>query len=146
MQIEGTIVAVLPLEQGVSKSTGNPWSKATIVIEVGSGTQYPKKVALSNMKKAEEFIALPIGASFTFDIDVESREYQGRWFTNCNCFRWTPSGAQQGAPAYAPQPTYARPTPPPTPPQGNPWAQPQPTYAPQPPQKQNPQGDDGLPF
>lgn len=128
MQIEATVVGALPLEQGVSKSTGNPWSKGTIIVEVGSGTQYPKKVALTNMKKAEEFVALPIGGAFTFDIDVESREYQGRWFTNCNCYRWTPSGTQQPP---QPQQQYQQPTlqpnpyaPPVSPMQGNPYAPP----------------------
>lgn len=105
MQLEAVVLAALPLEQGVSKTTGNPWSKGTIIVEVGSGSQYPKKVALTNMKKAQELVALPIGGAFIFDIDVESREYQGRWFTNVSTFRWTPANAQQ----VPPQPTYAQP-------------------------------------
>lgn len=137
MQIEGTIIQVLPLEQGVGKTSGNPWSKGTIIVEIGSGTQYPKKVAISNMKKAEELIALPIGSQYTFDIDVESHEYNGRWFTSVSTFRWSPIGTQQ---AQAPQPVYTQPQVPqgnpysqPLPPQGNPYAQPQ-------------QRDDGIPF
>lgn len=135
MILEATVVAALPLEQGVSKSTGNPWSKGTIIVEIGSGTQYPKKVALSTMKKAEELIALPIGSQYTFDIDVESREYNGRWYTSCSTFRWTPVGSQ---PQQAPQPTYAQPQQTyaqpqvqqgnpyaQSPSQGNPYAQPQ---------------------
>lgn len=123
MQIEATIVKVLPLESGVSKSTGNPWSKGTIIVEVGTNTQYPKKIALTNMKKAEELIALPIGGQFTFDIDVESREHQGRWFTSVSTFRWTPVGAQTLT--QAPQPMYAQPAP-------SQNAHPTPQYAPTP--------------
>lgn len=106
MQLEATVVAVLPLESGVSKTSGNEWKKATVIVETGG--QYPKKVVLSNMKRAEEFIALPIGSAFTFDIDVESREYNGKWFTNCSCFRWTPVGAQ---PQQAPVQQYQQPAP-----------------------------------
>lgn len=125
MQIEGTVVAVLPLEQGVSKTSGNPWSKATIVVETPG--QYPKKVALTNMRNAEEFSKLPIGTQGVFKIDVESREYNGRWYSDVRCYAYEIAGAQQ---TQAPQQTYAQPQP-----QGNPYKQ-----APQ------PQGDDSLPF
>lgn len=121
MQIEATVVATLPLEQGVSKTSGNPWSKGTVIVETGG--QYPKKIALTNMKKADELIALPIGSAFTFDIDVESREYQGRWYTSVTTFRWTPVGAQPAQ--QAPQPQYAPPQQPFQQPQANAYPQPQ---------------------
>lgn len=107
MQIEGTIVAVLPLEQGVSKSTGNSWSKATVIVETGG--QYPKKVALSNMKNAEEFSRLPLGTQATFKIDVESREYNGRWYSDVRCYAYEIAGAQAPQPMYAQPQQYAQP-------------------------------------
>lgn len=141
MQIEGTIVAVLPLEHGVSKTSGNPWSKATIVVETIG--QYPKKVALSNMKNAEEFAKLPIGTQGVFKIDVESREYNGRWYSDIRCYAYEIGGTQQQQPQYAqpqaPQPVYTQPTQP----QTNQYApSPQQGYA----QPRQPQGDDSLPF
>lgn len=139
MQIEGTVVAVLPLESGVSKTSGNPWSKATIVVETPG--QYPKKVALTNMKNAEEFSKLPIGTQGVFKIDVESREYNGRWYSDVRCYAYELAGAQT-QPQQAP--TYAQPTPQP----GNPYAQPaQPAQPQGNPYAQQPQsqGDD-LPF
>ena len=110
MQIEGRIIQILPLEQGVSKTSGNPWSKATIVVETTG--QYPKKVAMSNMKQAEEFAKLPIGMFAKFSIDVESREYNGKWFTNCTCYRWETVGVveTQPQPVYT-QPQYQQPAP-----------------------------------
>lgn len=92
MELKGTIIQTLPLEQGVSKS-GNAWSKATIIVETEG--QYPKKVALSNLKKAEEFSALAVGTKGTFYIDVESREYNGKWFTNVNCYAYKLDGEQE---------------------------------------------------
>lgn len=129
MQIEGTVVAVLPLESGVSKTNGNPWSKATIVVETPG--QYPKKVALTNMKNAEEFSKLPIGTQGVFRIDVESREYNGRWYSDVRCYAYEIAGAQTQQ-----TPTYAQPMPQ----QVNPYAQPQPPQHPQ------PQGEPDLPF
>lgn len=92
MEITGRIKTVLPLQQG--KSQRGPWSKATIVIEYQSGN-YTNLLALENMAKAEEFAALPVGAEYTFWFDPTSREYQGRYYTQCNCFNWQAVGQQQ---------------------------------------------------
>ena len=119
MEIVGRIKTVLPLQQGTSAR--GPWSKATVVIEYQSGN-FTNLLALENMGKAEEFAALPVGAEFRFWFDAVSREYQGRYYTQCNCFNW--QAAQQPA-APAPAPGY------PAPPQGYAPAAPQ-GYAPQP--------------
>ena len=102
MEILAKVLQSLGVQSGVSKS-GNPWQKAEIIVEVGYDSQYPKKVALSNMKNAEEFAKLPIGAIVKFHIDIESREYQGRYFTNVSTYKWELQGQQ------APQPQYAQP-------------------------------------
>lgn len=136
MQLEGMVIRKLDLEQGVSKTNGNPWSKATLIVEVGSGTQFPKKVALINMSKAQEFYNLEIGKTYTFKIDVESREYNGKWYSDIRCYAWQEAGAPQPTPQMPqPQQQYPPQYAPPTP-QANHYAQPQP------PQQQ---GDD-LPF
>lgn len=85
MEIKGKVVANLGVQKGTSKA-GNEWSKATVVIEYGD--QYPKKVALDNLKNAEEFTKLTVGTEGTFHIEVESREFNGRWYTSVNCYKW----------------------------------------------------------
>ena len=106
MEITGRIKTVLPLQQGTSQR--GPWSKAIIVIEYQSGN-YTNILALENMSKAAEFAALPVGAEFKFWFDPVSREHQGRYYTQCNCFNWQAVGQQPTAPqGYAPQaPGYA---------------------------------------
>ena len=99
MEITGRISKVLPLQQGTSQR--GPWSKATIVIEYQSGS-YTNLLALENMAKAEEFTALPVGAEYTFWFDPTSREYQGKYYTQCTCFNWKPVG-EQAASAQTPQ-------------------------------------------
>lgn len=91
MEITGKIKAVLPLQQGTSAR--GPWSKATVVIEYQSGN-YINTLALENMGKAEEFSKLSVGSEFRFLFDVTSREYQGRYYTQCNCFGWQAVGQQ----------------------------------------------------
>lgn len=129
MEITGKIVQVLPMEQGTSAK--GPWQKANIIVEYGENPQYMKKVCLSNMKKASEFASLQPGTYGKFFIEVESREHQGRWYHNVNCWKWELGGAAQTAPQGAPQ-GYAPQT------GGNiPVAQP---YAPTPGQQMPPQG------
>ena len=91
MEIKGKIVRVLPLIQGVSAR--GPWSKATVVIEYQSGN-YTKTLALDNISKAEEFSKLAVGSELTFLFDVSSNEYNGRFYTQCNCFGWKQADSQ----------------------------------------------------
>lgn len=133
MEITGRIKTVRPLQQGTSQR--GPWSKAIIVIEYQSGN-YTNILALENMGKAAEFAALPVGAEFKFWFDPVSREHQGRYYTQCNCFNWQAVGQQPAAPqgyqppvppqGYAPQPAPGYPQPP----QG--YAPQAPGYAPAP--------------
>jgi hypothetical protein len=126
MEIKGKVVANLGVQNGTSKA-GKNWAKATVVIEYGD--QYPKKVALDNMKNADSFGALPVGTEGTFHIEVESREFNGRWYTSVNCWKWETT---QQAPAQPSQPVQQD------------WqaAYPQPAAKPQ----TASQEDGGLPF
>jgi uncharacterized membrane protein len=96
MEITGKVVQILPIEQGVSKATGAPWQKATVIVEYQDGT-YLRKVALSNMKKATELSQLKLNGDYTFSVTPESRESNGRWFTSLNTWLWK-EVAMQGAP------------------------------------------------
>ena len=109
MEITGRIKTVLPLQSGTSQR--GPWSKAIIVIEYQSGN-YTNILALENMGKAAEFAALPVGAEFKFWFDPVSREHQGRYYTQCNCFNWQAVGQQPAAPQDAPQHPQGYPQPP----------------------------------
>ena len=107
MEILGKVKAVLPLQSGTSQR--GPWSRATVVIEYKSGN-YFNTLALDNMSKAEEFSKLTVGGFYTFYFEPSSREYQGRYYTQCTCFNWVPYAAQAQAPAPAPAPSPAVPS------------------------------------
>jgi hypothetical protein len=87
MEIKGTLVAILPLESGITKA-GKDWQKLTIVIEFSEGN-YQKKLALSASK--EELIQtlqnLKQGDSITASINLESREFNGKWFNSVNVWK-----------------------------------------------------------
>lgn len=87
MNIRGKVLQVLPMEGGTSRN-GNQWSKASLIVEVAENPQYPKKIKISNMKNADTFSKLSIGTEVTFKVEIESREYNGRWYTEVNCWGW----------------------------------------------------------
>lgn len=85
MEVTGKIIAVLPEQGGVSKA-GNEWKKQEYVLETQE--QYPKKVCFQIFgadKIAQS--AIQVGETLTVSFDIDSREYQGRWFTNINAWR-----------------------------------------------------------
>ena len=120
MDIVGKIIQVLPVQEGVSK-TGNPWKVQSYVLETQE--QYPRKVCFEIF--GEERIKnnlCNIDDLVTVSFDIESREFNGRWYTSIRAWR-----VQQGdqtaaqpaaqaaaqpvaAPAAAPQPA-AQPAP-----------------------------------
>ena len=133
MEITGKVKKV---ETQSGTSQRGPWSKTIVVIEYLSG-RYPKQLALENMAKADEFADLVEGSEYTFWFDAETREYNGRYYTQCNCFNWQAVGQQQQQPQgyVPPQPPQgytpaAQQNYPPQPPQG--YAPQAPGYAPQP--------------
>ena len=97
MEFQGIVKQVLPLESGVSKS-GNQWSKASVIFDVTTNPQYPKLVKVSNMKKADVFAKLTPGTKVNLKVEIESREYNGRWYNEINAFKVEYPGVQQQAP------------------------------------------------
>lgn len=85
MEIKGTIIHVLPEASGVSKS-GNSWKKREYVLENTEG-QYPRKVAFTCFGENADRIILKAGDKVTMYFDIDSREYNGRWYTDIRCWR-----------------------------------------------------------
>lgn len=85
MEITGKIIAVLPVQGGTSKA-GNEWKKQEYVLETHD--QYPKKVCFQifGADKIEQAAIQP-GEELTISFDIDSREYQGRWFTNISAWK-----------------------------------------------------------
>ena len=119
MDIVGKIIQVLPLQEGVSK-TGNPWKVQSYVLETQE--QYPRKVCFEIF--GEERIKnnlCNIDDLVTVSFDIESREFNGRWYTSIRAWRVqqgdmtsaqsAAAAPQPVAPAAAPQAATAQPAP-----------------------------------
>jgi len=84
MDISGKIVQKLKEIGGTSKS-GNAWRKQEYILETGG--QYPKKVCVAFWGDRIDQFALEVGEEVTLGIDIESREYNGRWYTEVKAYK-----------------------------------------------------------
>lgn len=78
MEITGKVIECLPLKSG--QSANGEWRKQDYVLETSS--EYPKKVCFMVWGDKIEQFAIHKGDNLTVSIDLESREYNGRWYTD----------------------------------------------------------------
>jgi len=83
MDIKGRVVHLLALQTGEGKN--GAWKKQDFVIETDG--QYPKKVCISAWGDKINESALQIGNDINVSFDVESREYNGRWYTDLKAWK-----------------------------------------------------------
>lgn len=116
MEVTGKIIQKLPLQEGTSKA-GNAWKKQIYVLET-INESFPKKIAFDFFgdRVAEYDAICEVGNVITLSFDIESREYNGRWYTDIRGWKAAPYVAQQAAaPAQAvpsAAPAQAAPMPP----------------------------------
>lgn len=96
MEIKGKVKRVLPLEQGDTKN-GKGWKRRDFILEFKDG-DFDKIVALTARTDAalERVGNLAEGAEVNVSFNVESREWNGKYFTNLNA--WKIELLQQSAP------------------------------------------------
>lgn len=90
MEITGKIVQTLPKQTGNAKN-GSTWEKQEYIIEVPG--QYPKKVCFNLWGDKIGKFNIKDGEDLTIAVDVESREYNGRWYTDIRAWNVTKQGA-----------------------------------------------------
>ena len=122
MEVVGKIIQVLPVQEGVGRN-GNPWKVQPYVLETLD--QYPRKVHFEVF--GEDRIKqnpCDIDQLVTVSFDIESREFNGRWYTSIRAYRIVQGDVTQGGAG-----AQAAPQPAATPQQAAP-AQPAPVDAP----------------
>ena len=100
MDAEGKIIVKLPLQSGVSKA-GNQWSKQEYVLETQEA--YPKKIHFSFFGDRANQYPLEVGDQVRLSFDIDSHEYNGRWFNDVRA--WAVNHNPQIAPVPGAVPT-----------------------------------------
>ena len=86
MEIQGKVIAILEPQRFVSSKNGKEYVTTVFVIETPG--QYPKKVAMKVMGEDKfKQMGIVMGGTYNVSFDVESREWQGKWFTECQAWR-----------------------------------------------------------
>lgn len=98
MEIIGKIIVALPEVSGTSKA-GNAWKKREYVLETVE--TYPKKVHFDFFGERADQYPLNVGDEIKLSFDIESREYNGRWYTSIRGWKSEPAQAA-GAPVAGP--------------------------------------------
>ncbi|MDL2222873.1 DUF3127 domain-containing protein [Bacteroidales bacterium OttesenSCG-928-M11] len=122
MQITAKLVQILPLEKGMGKN--GEWKKQSLILETDG--QYPKKICVSVWGDKADPSILQLEKNLVVDFDIESREYNGRWYTDVKAWKIELAGAKNNAqvPVTSGPPSfdsYAMPEPPLEPQQNN-WS------------------------
>lgn len=83
MEISGVVVSLLPMQSGQGKN--GVWKKQEFIMETPG--QYPKKVCLSLWGEKVDETKVSVGDKITASINIESREYNGRWYTDVRAWK-----------------------------------------------------------
>ena len=83
MQLTAKLTQLLPIQTGSSKN--GEWKKQDIIVETDG--QYPKKVCISIWGDYINDGQLQIGNSLKIDFDIESREYNRKWYTDIKAWK-----------------------------------------------------------
>lgn len=94
MEIEGKIIMDLGLTEGVSQR-GNSWKKQEFVLET-LNQNFPRKVKFHIFGSRVDEIKMEIGKNYVIQFDLESREFNGRWYTDVSCYAARESMSQSG--------------------------------------------------
>lgn len=93
MEIIGTVIKVLQPVTGTSAK--GPWKKQEYVIQTQTQSQYPKSVCFTLWGENIDKFAIREGEEIRVAIDLESREYNGRWYTEVKAWKVDRTGGQQ---------------------------------------------------
>ena len=111
MEITGKVVRLGGLTEGTSAR--GPWRKQDLIIETDE--QYPKTVCLTCWtNQIDEIQNMVPGQAVKAQIDISSREFNGKWYTDVRVWRFDPvTATAASAPAPQPAPQAVHQTPPP---------------------------------
>jgi hypothetical protein len=99
LEITGSLVKKLPVQAG--SSTRGEWQKQEFIIETHE--TYPKKVCMNvwGADKVSELASYGEGEVLKISFNLESREYNQRWYTDIRAWRIEKSVREAGS-DYAP--------------------------------------------
>ena len=108
MEITGKIISLLPEQSG--KGRNGDWRKRDFILET-TNAKYPKKVCITVWGDKIDQFGLKEGELVTASVEVESREFNGRWYTDVKAWKMqkgsgSGSGREENQPMDIPAPPF----------------------------------------
>jgi Domain of unknown function (DUF3127) len=98
MDISGKIIQLLPAQEGQGKN--GTWKKQEFILETAD--TYPKKVCIAVWGDKIDVKSFKPGDAVDVSFDVESREFNGRWYTDVKAWKIIAAKQKDGKAAPAP--------------------------------------------
>lgn len=99
MEFVGVVYRVLPVQSGTSAR--GQWQKQEVVFELPD--EFSRKVCVTFFgDRVQDAASLQVGEKVNVSVNIESREYNGRWYTDVRAWRIQKTQPEQ--PAAAPIP------------------------------------------
>jgi hypothetical protein len=89
MEITGKIIKILPLQSGQGKN--GTWKKQEFILETTA--QIPRKICFSLWGDKIDQFSVREGEDYEVMFDLESREFNGRWYTEAKAWKIVKKGA-----------------------------------------------------
>ena len=105
MELTGKITQILAEKTG--SSARGPWRKQEYIIETQG--QYPKPVCFMLWGDKIDECRIQVGQELIVSVNLESRENNGRWYTDVKAWKVAATGAaaaDNAAPEYTGPPVY----------------------------------------
>jgi len=83
LQVNGKVIEILKEQSGESQN--GPWRKQDFILETTD--QYPKKICITQWGDKIDQFGIQKGETITAFIDLQSREYNGRWYTDVKAWK-----------------------------------------------------------
>ncbi len=83
MEISGNIIRILPEKSGEGRN--GPWRKQEFIVETNG--QYPRQVCIAVWGDKIDQFALKEGERITASVNIESREFNERWYTDVKAWK-----------------------------------------------------------
>jgi len=100
IRLQGKVVQIQPEQGGQGKN--GPWRKRDFILEIPG--KYPKKVCITQWGDNIDQQSVQEGMDITASVDIQSREYNGNWFTDVKAWKIEQGTGQQNAAELPPAP------------------------------------------
>ncbi|MFO7873062.1 MAG: DUF3127 domain-containing protein [Bacteroidales bacterium] len=100
MEISGKVISILPEQSGEGHK--GPWRKQDFIIETEG--PYPRKVCITIWGDKIDRFDVKEGETITASVNIESREFNGRWYTDVKAWKIEKDTSQQAGSIESPSP------------------------------------------